>query len=386
MNVQHPLPDRRFDLDPFRGVVCLCLVGLHLYSGELYPTLSQGLGSTGDWAVLNLRLGVESFFVLAGFMLAHTLRPQPGERASLPLYLIRRCVRLLPPYWIAVLLAAANLWLARFLAGGGKAAPGLGDLAAQLTLSQEIFGVHEAATGFWSLAALEQFYLLWLGVIALVRWLIPNDNAALRAEAWVAGLGGALAPWLFPHVSGAAFALPIWGGFILMGILLYRASVQRVGRWPFLMAIVSALAAGLTTGDLRFARVAVAVTVLAVVAQGVAMPRWLILQPLRWVGVRSYSIYLVHGMIAYRAFSLDPRSERFGGPIMLLLMTLAVSLLAAAFFYRWVETPCVQAARRIDYRQANEFISMRTPNARSDSLPSVGIITRSSRANLGRTV
>jgi peptidoglycan/LPS O-acetylase OafA/YrhL len=343
----------RFDIDPFRAVVCLWLVALHLFAGELNEVLSQRLGPGGTSAVLNVRLGVESFFVLAGFMLAHTLRPQPGERAALGLYLTRRCVRLLPPYWVAVLLAAANLWLARLLVGGGKAAPGAGDVAAQMFLVQEAFGVREAAVGFWSLVALEQFYLLWLLVVTAVRTLVPGEAARLRAEAWAAAAGCGLLVWLFPYSPAAAFALPMWGGFILLGVLLYRATVQRDGRTPFLLALLAAGAAGYATGDLRFLRGAVAAAALALIGQGFALPRACAFEALRWVGTRSYSIYLVHGTVAYRVYSLDPRAEKFGGPLVLVAAALVLSLVAGAVFYRFVERPCLEAARRIRYRRAD---------------------------------
>ncbi|WP_439621264.1 acyltransferase family protein [Gemmata sp.] len=362
----------RFDIDPFRAVVCLWLVALHLYAGELNAVLSERLGPRGAAGVLNVRLGVESFFVLAGFMLAHTLRPQPGERAALGLYLARRCVRLLPPYWVAVLLAAANLWLARVLVGGGRAAPGAGDVAAQMFLVQEAFGVREAAVGFWSLVALEQFYLLWLLAVAAVRALVSDEAARLRTEAWAAATGCGLLVWLFPYDPAAGFALPMWGGFILLGVLLYRATVQRDGRGPFLLALLAAGAAGYATGDLRFLRAAVAVAALGLIGQGFELPRRRAFEALRWVGTRSYSIYLVHGTVAYRVYSLDPRGEKFGGPLVLVLVALVLSLAAAAVFYRFVERPCLEAARRVRYRRTAAHCEqkLRVPEQRA-TVPAV---------------
>ncbi|MBA4190956.1 MAG: hypothetical protein C0467_23465 [Planctomycetaceae bacterium] len=174
-------------------------------------------------------------------------------------------------------------------------------------LVQEAFGVREAAVGFWSLVALEQFYVLWLALVALVRVSVRGETRQLRVEGWAAGIGCSLLVWLFPYETTPAFALPVWGGFILLGMLLYRATVLRDGRVPFFVALVAAGTAGLATGDLRFIRAGIAVAALWTIGQGFALPRWRVFRALRWVGARSYSIYLVHGIVAYRVYSLDPR-------------------------------------------------------------------------------
>src|SRR5688572_1134930 len=97
---------REFDIDFFRGIVCTCLILLHFYVLGLFPHWNRlaenSVGAKNlEFVVWNIRLGVESFFVLAGLMMAHMLRPAPGEDVSLGLYLKRRFFRLIIPYWIA---------------------------------------------------------------------------------------------------------------------------------------------------------------------------------------------------------------------------------------------------------------------------------------------
>src|SRR5688500_18643778 len=99
------VPSRReFDIDFFRGFVCLSLATLHFYNSALYDSFLTLFGEAGKWVIWNLRLGVESFFVLAGFMMAHMMRPVPGEEVSISGYLKRRFWRLIVPYWTAVLI------------------------------------------------------------------------------------------------------------------------------------------------------------------------------------------------------------------------------------------------------------------------------------------
>lgn len=86
-----PSQGREFDLDPFRGLVCLWLMGLHLcYMSEAHPALLRLVGPAAAETLYHARLGVESFLVLAGFMMAHMLRPVPGQDVRAASYLARR--------------------------------------------------------------------------------------------------------------------------------------------------------------------------------------------------------------------------------------------------------------------------------------------------------
>ncbi len=104
-------PKREFDIDFFRGWVCLSLVMLHFYNSNLFDSYYRLFGAQGETIVWNWRLGIESFFVLAGFMMGHMLRPVPGEEVAISGYLKRRFFRLILPYWTAVLLFALYRWV-----------------------------------------------------------------------------------------------------------------------------------------------------------------------------------------------------------------------------------------------------------------------------------
>ena len=54
---------RLYDIDWFRGFVCLCLTILHFYTSPLFASFFRMFGSAGEYIVWNIRLGVESFFV-----------------------------------------------------------------------------------------------------------------------------------------------------------------------------------------------------------------------------------------------------------------------------------------------------------------------------------
>jgi peptidoglycan/LPS O-acetylase OafA/YrhL len=236
---------REFDIDFFRGFVCVCLIYLHFYTLGLIEYWNRIFGSNLEFIVWNFRLGVESFFVLAGLMMAHMLRPAPGEDVSLGLYLKRRFYRLIIPYWVAVLLATADRWAIYLLfKRGGSDVPTLGDTISQLLLLQEVYHhyypppsppysrIGEAGIGYWSMVTLEQFYLIWLAVYALVRWLVtPGKSVGTygRCE-WVMALltliGGLASATVIIGNWQTDWRMARFGIYLSLGMLLYRSGLD----------------------------------------------------------------------------------------------------------------------------------------------------------------
>jgi peptidoglycan/LPS O-acetylase OafA/YrhL len=353
-----PAGGREFDLDPFRGLVCLWLMGLHLcYMSEAYGALLRLVGPDAAEALFHVRLGVESFLVPAGFMMAHMLRPVPGEAVSLRAYFLRRCYRLLLPFWVAVLLAAADKWAAYFSFAGGSGRPSLFDAGTQLLLANEFFGVPEPAVGYWSLATLEQFYVLWLGGFAAVRLATRGamaDAAYRRAVARLAtvGLGVFLASGVsFLTAGPEAVHLAGFAFYVALGSLLYGHTRLGVGRWEFRLAVVALVAAAV--GFLH-SRLTAAVTtgVLYALARGARFPTGPVFRVLRFVGRRAYSVYAMHAIVGLRVLSgfrlLSSRGDWLAIP--LIVAAGIASLVATDLFFRLVERHCQNLARRVRYR------------------------------------
>ncbi len=71
-------------------------------------------------------------------------------------------------------------------------------------------------------------------------------------------------------------------------------------------------------------------------------------RPVHWLGVRSYSLYLVHEPIVV-ALALDFRLTN--APIWFAIVAIALSIAVAAAFYRLVERPAVRLAHRVGARR-----------------------------------
>jgi hypothetical protein len=96
-------------------------------------------------------------------------------------------------------------------------------------------------------------------------------------------------------------------------------------------------------GGLELLSVATAATLAAAVTPGSLLGRALGVRPLRWVGVRSYGIYLWH----YPVIVLTAAAGAAGGPVSLGRATaiIAGTVVAAAVSWRFIEEPIRRGAR-----------------------------------------
>lgn len=71
-------------------------------------------GFEGDWSWFGVgSAGVDVFFVVSGFIMAHSCQSAFGRRGAPWLFLVRRAVRLVPLYWIVTAFTAATVaWTA----------------------------------------------------------------------------------------------------------------------------------------------------------------------------------------------------------------------------------------------------------------------------------
>ena len=107
--------------------------------------------------VLTAFTGVDLFFVLSGFVFAPIL--MGGQPQHWGAYAVRRAFRILPAYWLAVMVYAVLLWLQT-----GSAGPWASHLAfLHLSSPQTAFALNPA---FWSLVPEVEFYLM-LPLLAL---------------------------------------------------------------------------------------------------------------------------------------------------------------------------------------------------------------------------
>jgi peptidoglycan/LPS O-acetylase OafA/YrhL len=314
-------------------------------------------------------LGVDVFFVLSGYLITSLLLAEwdATSRVDLTQFWFRRARRLLPALFLllSVVLGFAVVFLPEEVASLRNDAIAAGTYVTNwyLVFSQrsyfETIGRPSLFQHLWSLAVEEQFYLLWPLAFALLmrfwrRWALAIVLAGATASA--------LATWLAynPDVdpSRLYYGTDTRAASLLMGVALAIAlSMRRSAAQParsigpvFDLAGLTALAAIcwyfvvldetqelVYRGGMLALETATAVVILALIYPGTRILPWLLGgQVLRWIGQRSYGIYLWHWPVfMVTRPELDITLD--GAP--LLVVRIGITLLLANLSYKFVEQP-----------------------------------------------
>jgi peptidoglycan/LPS O-acetylase OafA/YrhL len=342
-------------------------------------------------------LGVEVFFVISGYLITALLLAEFHHKGHISLkeFWLRRARRLLPALYVllVVTLAYCVVFLPGEVAGlRADAIAAVGYVTNWfLILGQESYfesvGRPSVLQHLWSLAVEEQFYLIWPIVLAVGlgvgttyrRRKLILTVALTGAAASAVAMALMYTPGVDP--SRVYFGTDTRATGLLCGAALaflwspaekYRAFDKwairrslgpgRLGRrwWsalPLLLDIVglAALAAlilfCLHLGEFepllyRGGLVAVALATVLLIAVAVHPRSWVVSRflgsaPMRWIGVRSYGIYLWH----WPVFMVTrPELDVPLDGVPLLTLRLSITIVLADLSYRFVETPIRRGA------------------------------------------
>jgi peptidoglycan/LPS O-acetylase OafA/YrhL len=371
--------DQRFDLNPFRGVLCLWIVGIHL-GGPAVRALAHITGVVNlEHFVYVYRLGVECFFVLTGFLLAHSIRRIPNGPGTVGQLVFRRTLRLIVPYQIALALAAVVLSLGVHVFHRAWDLPDAATWVSTAFVVGDLVHVVGPVGSFWSMQPMFQFYLATAGLLLLIRAVPAGRFAGGRAADWglaVIAISSVLYYGLNLSIGTTviyqSWSLPYVAWLMAAGMLTYRVATRRhnlhllVGVVLF-AGVVNAVtlatgtaANGHTTWGFKLP---FAATALYVLARGYQVPRYLPVRLAAGIGRYSYSIYLTHMTLGSHltglvlAYVVLPEWT----PIALFLPALAVSVLSGVAFYHLVEVRFIAASRRLRPEPKSDWQSDRTP-------------------------
>ena len=210
-------------LDTIRAIAATSVVATHaaFYSG-FYAT-----GGFLGTASARLDIGVALFFVLSGFLLSSPFLKSAASQTRLPSvgrYLFKRALRILPLYWIAVILAMTLL--------PDNSSAGVSQWVKNLTLTQIYFpGLQsQGLTQMWSLCTEVAFYLLLpLLMIAIGRHSIRHGWSARIVYI---SLGAAVilnliwSYFIAPLSSNMGLWLPAYLSWFATGMLLAVIKIE----------------------------------------------------------------------------------------------------------------------------------------------------------------
>ncbi|HEV2189363.1 MAG TPA: acyltransferase [Stellaceae bacterium] len=338
-------------LDLLRGLAALSVALPHFFAYR---------GAFPDAAETISALAVEVFFVLSGYVLA----PQilfclgAGRPRHLGVFLVRRWMRTIPPYLVALLLISI---LSRQLGGA--------DFLRYLCYAQNLFRQSNTTDYFaiaWSLSVEEWFYVTFPSLLLAAAWLFGRRD---RRFAVVFGIGfciaiaiartlfGDLGDWGAAVRRVVAFRLDSIGYGFLLYVAVDRAGSARLSRMPgwaiALIAVVATVCAyvvldritetGNPAGEQLFPFAAAifgaAAILCAVRAEGTIQRLRALAWLGRYLGRVSYSTYLFHVILIELIGATLPHASA----VVQLALFLPALFGFTTLFYVYFERPILAA-------------------------------------------
>jgi peptidoglycan/LPS O-acetylase OafA/YrhL len=305
--------------------------------------------------------GVTVFFFLSGFLITTLMRVEHEKNGSVNLrhFWLRRALRILPPLYLVVL-GSALLALAVYPPGTVHGAT----LASQLLFYANYYhGLPEVpgTSVVWSLAVEEHFYLLFpLLYVAMQRWRLSR-----RQQAWLLwGLCAAVLVWRYvlimaihapsvristgtdTRIDSILFgcALAVWNNPTL-DRPVPTTNLLKYLLLPLAIVVLLACAYARSNETWKFSLEGVALTVVFIGA--IRLHDWPPFRALNWrpvvfMGVLSYTLYLVHAVLVVLVFDWELPHAWLRA-----VVALSLSLLVAWVIYEVVEKPCARLRKRL---------------------------------------
>ncbi|MDG9671477.1 acyltransferase [Hahella sp. CR1] len=351
-------------LDAIRGIAALAVVFFHLYV-NLWREL--------DWLPEPIRLmlnygylGVSTFFVLSGFVIAHSTRCEGADFRYMGRFALRRAIRLDPPYWASIVITIVLALLVQRVFQVAQIYPSAESVIAHIFYLQYFLGYPPVISEvYWTLCIEVQLYLFLVLVYVLLNKLKAWRNFDIMRWSLLFMFAIGVISALQTHKAAPELIkglfLPYWHYFFL-GVSAYYA-LSGVTWMKYLFFAFVGIEVALQAGASLNGYVIVGVASVAVI-YGLGLLGWLTTGlaqwPLQYLGKISYSLYLVHSDIGWKAISFGKRllEDQVITPLLstlLFLLGLIASLVAAQLLYWIVERPSIKAASKLNKHSAEPY-------------------------------
>lgn len=390
---QTPAPVARLPLLPaLDGLRALAVTAVLLYHAEVR-------------AVPGGFLGVESFFVVSGYLITGLLWTEAvsTDRMRLPRFWARRARRLLPALGVTVFATTAGV-LGFYYAE--MAAKARGEIVAAATYVSNWYLVFARRSYFeeagrpspfrhlWSLAVEEQFYLLFPLLFGVALFLVGRRARRVAVLFGAAAALSTVEMWVLYRPGGdpsrVYYGTDTRAAGLLIGVtlaLLWRPWERADGgllsslagrplprAWPDALAAAGLAALAVAAvrfeehrayvyrGGIQLVAVATAAVIVGTTGSAGVLRRILGSAPLTAVGRRSYSLYLWHWPV-YVATRPGLDVPWTAGPTLALRLVVTGAL--AELSYRFVEQPFRRGALGRAARRLHQTFATATPDRRS---------------------
>ena len=350
-----PDPGRYLFVDALRGVAAFGVVLYHqLHCTVMDATLHRIL-PTWFVAICDFgRSGVDVFFVISGFVIAHSVRRLAPTWQGIGNFVLRRQLRLDPPYWLIIGLTLVEFSVANHVPGlVHEPYPRLREIATNFLYLQNIMHSGEIVAVAWTLCLEIQFYLVFIAATSLGWWL-SGEKIALSP--WTVACVGISAVCCLPlarsQFESIAWFFPSWPYFAFGAMVNWTTHRCTSIWWLVAFALLFAAETAWSASSDLLVGLCTALAIFAAAETGKlrTLGSNVVLQ---YLGRISYSLYLVHILVlvvvlrvGYKLTYENPRAA-----LGWFILSVLLSVLIADLFHRIVEAPSMRWSSALRGRQ-----------------------------------
>ncbi|WP_246504669.1 acyltransferase family protein [Bradyrhizobium agreste] len=339
-------------IDTLRGIAVLSVLVQHVFevivekhpTGAYYWPIHDVFGYYMNFG----RFGVVLFFFVSGFVIPFSF---PDSATPVRDFTISRFFRLYPAYWTSLVVGLVTMQLL-----DSKVYP-LGQVAANVTMLQTFVNVPNLWVFYWTLAIELLFYV---GCTILFAMGLLNQRFTAVTIVIAAALVGTTAALLLEsRTVSSVMEVGLNLSAMFLGKIIRDTVIGGKLRWTHVTVCTLLYAVfAATLADRRFggvyhenffysysigsAYVCAALVFIAFAVFGERMA-W---RPMAFVGVISYSVYLMSPFVIVAVHRLVWFGDGPFGWSLFMGVILALSILVSWMTYAFVEKPCISFGQR----------------------------------------
>ncbi|MEO6850571.1 MAG: acyltransferase [Mucilaginibacter sp.] len=310
-------------IDALRGIAAIIVTFFHLTGNS---GLSKQTASIGKYGYT----GVEIFFVISGFILPYSLQKSGYKFQNFSVFMLKRIARIYPAYIVAIIIGILITLFAHVPLLPFKS------IISHLVFLNVILGYNTISPVFWTLAIEFQFYI----VIGLSSKYFSSSNLGSVLLICIMILISLL-------ISSPAYIFH-WFPFFGLGILIYNSKFTGIPAWMFWLCTATIVIFVIAQYGLPEA---IAGTFALLYICFVSMENKTKFNAvLLWLGVISYSLYLIHWDLGRSAVAVSRHIPLLAlSEPLRLLVGFGFAVFCAYLLYLFVEKPSIKLSHKIKY-------------------------------------
>lgn len=340
----------RFHLiDALRGIAALWVVFFHAYEGGHLDNITALLPNYLVFWVFDLgESGVPIFFVISGFVMAHSLSKDSISPSYIGRFALRRSIRLDPPYWASIILVLVLAQVSAYVKGDDAGWPGFDVIFAHLFYLQGILGYSQINIIYWTLCLEIQFYLVFCLLLYFSQIVGKSlSNGRLLVFSFAAAVSLLWPTGILENNVYQGLFFTHWYAFLL-GVFVYWSWKALIPKILFGGYLVTVAVFSVYQGSMfgMAAATTALIIYMSILTNTLGLNLW---TKLRFLGLISYSLYLTHNPISgasyyviYRILGDSALVQAFA-----FLLSTLISIVFAYLFWQLFERWSMKLSKKV---------------------------------------